>query len=279
VYCASGSSRMGRPRGPLAISSGPLVDWTVLRPRELAATSRVAGRYLGRGAADSGPAARQERHGVEAPSSGGRATFFGVVVQMMRARRCTRPPHAARAFPGARHCRSSRKRFRKTKTADVKPVIRSRRGPHREAVPCGDSAATPYKRSSSPPYARRTTSTMRPRGPSAQVDAARVGPTMPASAPSLRRSTSLLSITTCPSTPPPARRRRLTRAPPRRRPVPAVVSPTTNNLGLPPFVAGAGVIAAARCTTTSAAVTIVTTERGSGSRQRAARERVLRIVP
>jgi hypothetical protein len=198
VYCASGSSRMGRPRGPLAISSGPLVDWTVLRPRELAATSRVAGRYLGRGAADSGPAARQERHGVEAPSSGGRATFFGVVVQMMRARRCTRPPHAARAFPGARHCRSSRKRFRKTKTADVKPVIRSRRGPHREAVPCGDSAATPYKRSSSPPYARRTTSTMRPRGPSAQVDAARVGPTMPASAPSLRRSTSLLSITTSP---------------------------------------------------------------------------------
>ena len=63
---------------------------------------------------------------------------------------------------------------------------------------------------------------------------------MPASAPSLRRSTSLLSITTCPSTPPPARRLRLTRARPRRRPVPAVVSPTTNNRGLPPSVAGVG---------------------------------------
>src|SRR5262245_13740330 len=31
------------------MSSGPLVDWTVPRPQYLAATFRVAGRYLGKG--------------------------------------------------------------------------------------------------------------------------------------------------------------------------------------------------------------------------------------
>jgi hypothetical protein len=39
------------------------------RPREAAATSRVAGRYLGRGAADSGSAPRQGRH-TEAEEAG-----------------------------------------------------------------------------------------------------------------------------------------------------------------------------------------------------------------
>ena len=58
AYCASGSSRMGVPAVRSRFSSGPSVEWTARSPQDLAATFRVAGRYLRRRPADSGPASQ-----------------------------------------------------------------------------------------------------------------------------------------------------------------------------------------------------------------------------